>query len=118
MGPSQTPLVLRDEVFVRLEFAARRLDDLLKLNGGYLPGANVHERLQLSMSFLNGLMSRPGTVSQALNEVDAGNIRESLSSSIVKTNERSRRHSSPDRDLRGEPKILLAIEQTLVNGSD
>jgi hypothetical protein len=68
MGPIQTPPFERDEVFIRLEFGAQRLDDLLKLNGGFLPGANAHERLQLLQEFFFHVTGSLDVLAQHVND--------------------------------------------------
>src|SRR5579862_7193062 len=62
-----TPLS-REEVYVRLEFAARRLDELLNMNGGYLPGANQHDRLECLQEFFFHLTGALDVLAQYVNE--------------------------------------------------
>ena len=62
-----TPLK-HDDVLEKLEFARRRLKDLLELNRGNLPGADSSERQQLLQEFFFHLIGVVDLSAQLLNE--------------------------------------------------
>jgi hypothetical protein len=57
------------DVRERLDFARRRLAQLLALNGGDLAGADVHERQQLIQEFFFHLIGAIEVLAQLVNEV-------------------------------------------------
>jgi len=57
-----------DEVHERLGFARRRMDELLVLNGGDLPGSDVSERQQLVQEFFFHLVGAVEVLAQLVNE--------------------------------------------------
>jgi len=59
----------KDEVFMRLRFAEKRLQELLSLNGGDLPGADASERQQLIMEFFFHLVGATEELAQVVNQI-------------------------------------------------
>lgn len=62
-----TPMT-KDDVEERLQFAGRRLSELLSLNGGNLPGADGSERQQLVQEFFFHLVGATEVLAQLVNE--------------------------------------------------
>jgi hypothetical protein len=57
-----------EDVWERLDFARRRKDELLALNGGDLPGADPHDRQQLVQEFFFHLVGAIEVLVQLVNE--------------------------------------------------
>jgi hypothetical protein len=59
----------REDISERLAFAERRLQELLQLNEGNLPGANASDRQQLVQEFFFHLVGATDVLAQLVNEV-------------------------------------------------
>jgi uncharacterized protein len=63
-----TYIMNKEEIRTRIRFAEKRLQELLSLNDGNLPGANASERQQLTQEFFFHLVGATEEVAQLVNQ--------------------------------------------------